>query len=310
MVRNLLSARRCSAFLGFVAAVSLVTACPLVVGPGAFFDPSAVITVTLPAVTGYGEGTKTFPRSLNWTLTWWDGRRVRKSVLSRRRIDTEHVVEIVPARGGAECLVFLAVPRIESIQAELCGYGGWVFPPETECVLSLPRGFIADAILEVAADGLAPELVNIERLQYAVDQELAGGAELIDTDRVANGLRSLAFRRYHVRRRERYPLVVREPSGAAGGTSGGGGPTTAASTEPAAGPSAWFTDDQRTPVCRPVVAGDYTFWTVPVATGEVRSLWRPHPRVQGVIQKMTLTRDEEGHGSYHVFSVGLTSPRY
>jgi hypothetical protein len=239
------------------------------------------IEIVLPALSDYFVATEpTSPAVLEWHLQWWNGREVKGRILSDRNPEKDHTVTFRVAGTGAYLFVVCAAPILMPQGIALGGYGGWGYPPDRRCVLTLDRGCLSRTALRVAEDGLSPELINLERIQEAIDGVYAGGAEAIDAGRLEEGLRGLAFRQYHVRPLSRPVLEVRrlkegdDQEGDAG--------------------RVWFTDDQRVPRSEAVVAGDYLVWSVPVAPGETRKFWRPG-------EKMTLTRTDEGHGSFHIF---------
>ncbi len=238
------------------------------------------IEVILPSLSDYVDhADRSYPAFLEWRVQWWDGREVKQKVLSNANPRGDSSLTVSIHERGADAFVVSAVPVLMPVGIPLRGYGGWGYPPDRRCVLILDRGCLSETVLRVARDGLSPDRLNLERMQHIIDSEYRKGVAEIDVHRLEEGLRSLAFRHYHIRPLSRTVLEVRTHKDSCDSTAAG---------------NVWFTDDQRFPRIEAVVAGEYLVWSVPVAPGETRKFWRP-------AERMTLTRTNEGHGRYHVF---------
>ncbi|MDA3950498.1 MAG: hypothetical protein PF508_14945, partial [Spirochaeta sp.] len=263
------------------------TGCGTVLLPEAVTPPETVDVEIPPLPAAYAGW------AVEWAVTWWDGGRTHTQTVNT--VAEEPVsISLQRSPDGAEIVLVSAVPRIPAVDVRLRPYGGWVYPPAVRCSLSLHAGALARALIRTAQDGLDPALVNVARIQEGIEEELSAGARRIDRDRLEEGLRSLAFRRYHIRPLDESPLEVRA----------------LASDYPASGDAdehgdralRWITDDPANPRVDAIVAGEYLVWAPKVAPGTTRSMWRVEPAHQS-LQKMTLSRSTQGHGSYHIFTV-------
>jgi hypothetical protein len=203
---------------------------------------------------------------------------------------------------GAEMVLVAAVPRISVVDVILRPYGGWLYPPDRRCSLSLEAGVLAWTLIRTSMDGLDPALVNVSRIQEGIEEELSNGARRIDQERLEEGLRSLAFRRYHIRPLEESPLEVRALAAEEESTDVGADRDRSLR---------WITDDPANPYMDAIMAGEYLVWAPPVAPEKTRTMWRVEPSsiggagesTQRSLQKMTLSRSAQGHGVYHIFPV-------
>jgi len=260
-----------------VAVVWGCTGCTGSLVPEAVRAPAAIV-VTIPPLPGEYAGMEVV-----WTVRWWDGSGVAETVVTAGS-GKEVRLDAAISAAGAEVIVVSAEPTLISPGVTLRPFGGWARAPAYEIALEGAKGVLADVVLDVSCDGLDPSLVNLERMQEAIEREYRYGARRIDRTRLEEGLRSTEFRTYHIRPAETAILEVRISAGSMNGSS-----------------APWITDDQNEPLCPAVPAGAYTVWAFPIVPGTVRHAWRRGP--SGEIQKMALTMSVEGHGRYTIYAV-------
>lgn len=251
------------------------------------------IAVTIPALPGvYGEGDAV------WTMRWWDGVALREvevavaanAIPEGRSPDDPSFagsgtacVSLPLASSGAEVVVATAVATVAP-GIRLMPYGGWIRAPGDSVTLTRELGVAAEVILQLAAAGVDPGLINVERLAEEVTEECGDDPATLDRERLAEALGTLEMRRYAIRRRERRECEISLPGDV---------------------PSDWISDDPSHPVMEGVVAAERCYWLVPVAAGEVRYLHRP--AAPSGWEVLTVGRDAAGHAYWYLRRV--TAPR-
>lgn len=261
--------------------------CHLLV-PSDLFPPEHVV-FTIP-VEGYLQ-----ELSLSWDVSSWNGEKLVSETIKTGQDTTEFTVEVALPPGGSEGVFLSATPTVVNSGVVLRPMGGWVFPPDAEGFAVISDGVLVSKILTLAESGVTVACINVERIHEEIVDVLAGGYRVIDPDRLEEGLRSGAFRSYHIRGLDEEVIAIREllPSG----------------VRPDLQRWGWYTDDQNDPRCEAVIADDYIVWAIPVGLGDVRSLWRYEPGVpisNETVQRLMVHRSPEGHSGYHVYPVSTS----
>jgi hypothetical protein len=243
------------------------------------------IAVTIPAVPrAYGE------EDIVWTVRWWDGVALREvevavpaNALPEGRSPDASSLSLPLASSGAEVVVVTAVATVEP-GIRLMPYGGWVRAPGDSVTPTRELGVAAGVLLQLAAAGIDPALINVERLAEEVTEECGDDPATLDRERLVEALGTLEMRRYAIRRRERRECEISLPGDV---------------------PLDWISDDPSHPVIEGVVAAGRCYWLVPVAEGEVRYLRRP--AAPSGWEVLTVGRDATGHAYWYLRRV--TAPR-
>jgi hypothetical protein len=268
-----------------VLLATVVLAAVIASGCDLLGDPAVSVTVP-PLPTAYGG------EAIEWTVRWWDGAGIRETEIVAPENHADVMiplaaggtptatlnVELPLSAAGAEAVVVTAEGRI-SPGIRLKPYGGWCRSPDDRIAPIRELGVAAEVLLQLAAAGIDPALINVERLAREVAEECGDDPATLDRERLVEALGTSEMRRYAIRRRDRPACEVSLPGEV---------------------PANWITDDPTDPVIEGVVAAGRCYWVVPVATGEVRYLRRHVPSGWDVL---TVGRDAEGHAFWYLRTV-------
>lgn len=255
---------------------------------GVFFSCSLLRPPAPPLVVHVPAGAVGGQIPVVWTLWWWSGTAVERRILPPHNADAPLRVVLPRAAPSA---VGVVVARAAPVLAgdgtpeswSCAPLGGW--GARRDLSLQPELGIPAEVILSAAEAGLAPELINLERLRQAVREECKDGPTLLDAERLREDLRALKLRRWSVRVRERPAVEVALPLDERGRP-------------------AWWSDQPGEGALPATVVGEWAYWSIPVAAGEVRHLWRS---VGQKYELLTLTRGTDGHAAWRL--VAISPPR-
>jgi hypothetical protein len=265
--------------------------------PGCDLSGNAAITVTIPPLPGvYARGT------VVWTVRWWDGATLREIETATSRGGDDAIagaaagsslgdgggvtLSLPLSSAGAEVVIVTAEARVEP-GIPLKPYGGWARAPVDSVVPTRALGVTAEVLLQLAAAGIDPSLINVERLAAEVVEECGDDPAALDRERLVEALGTLEMRRYAIRRRERRGCEISLPGEV---------------------PTPWISDDPSHPVIDGVVAAERCYWVVPVGEGEVRYLRRPaisaaessSAPATAEWEILTVGRDAAGHAFWYL----------
>lgn len=222
-----------------------------------------------------------------WEVRWWDGDAVREKEWGTGREAVPSTLILPLDSGGAIRPVAVLVPRAGPAgDIPLAPVGGWLREGETTIHPDRHGGEIGEVLLALAAKGMDPALINVERLDQLIRSRLSRNPRRLDRARLVTALARREMRSYHVSERSIVLHQVRLllPD----------------RTVP------WISDDPGENPYQPAPAGAYELFSVPVMEGEVRRLWRPCPAGRTVYQMLTVHRTPAGNTFHTLGEVPFT----
>lgn len=241
--------------------------------------PGQTVSVNLPDIPGHYR-----PYVTHLIVRWWDGEHVQKRIFG---IESRELHLPISAAGAAIPVVWVTPLGGPSGTIRFEPYGGWSGRPGETIRLDRYGGAVARIVVTLAAHGIDPALINLDRLRALVRARLPATPRILDSTRLQTALARREMRSYHVSSLRAPAYQVRLP-------------------ETGREPEPWVTDDMWDHPITPAPAGPYELFSVPVMAGEVRRLWRPAPGRDGY-QLLVVYRTPDGNG-FHRLMADLAVP--